>query len=498
MVGAGATRSAVHNYTPGPQRVSLGGYRRVLYPIFHCYPVFKASSPCLSAEPTESTSERRLKRPPFGGPAERSHSVGRSTLCAPLDFQVVPRHQLEKYSTSPRGVKLIFRCSSKSQTGIAALADLEHLALELAARKREPLVAYDPPADPHGPALYKAACLAVRAREACEPDQVYNPDLLVVRQPDHRRIIWYFAAHDGIKELLGVGCGRLPVELAHQRAGQLTFLLDGLALLHRPVEQKGVVIVHQVVGDAHDLPEHLTRRLCYAYVVADGLAHLDLAVGADEKRGRNDALGSLPLVLHHLPAHEQVVELVCSSELDVSFYRDRIIGLHQRIKKLCQRDLVVRSVALAEVVALQDAGQGRRPGQPYEIRHRQRREPLGVVADLGPTAVEDYIRLLEVGPRVLLDLPRREDRTSLRTPGRVADACRVVSYHEYSGVPQVLEGTELPQYHSEAEMYVRGRGVYTQFYPQSLATSETAVELLTWDHIHGVPVDRLVLWRSLH
>src|SRR5215207_7953254 len=444
MVGAGATRSAVHNYTPGPQRVSLGGYRRVLYPIFHCYPVFKASSPCLSAEPTESTSERRLKRPPFGGPGERSHSVGRSTLCAPLDFQVVPRHQLEKYSTSPRGVKLIFHCSSKSQTGIAALADLEHLALELSARKREPLVTYDPPADPHGPALYKAPRLAVRAREACEPDQVDYPDLLVVWQQDHRRIIWYFAAHDGIKELLGVGCGRLPVELTHQRAAQFTFLLDGLALRHRPVEQKGVVVVHKVVGDAHDLPEHLTRRVCYAYVVADGLAHLDLAVGADQERGRDDALGDLPVVLHHLPAHEQVVELVCTAELDVSFYRNGVVRLHQGIQKLGKRDLVVRGVSLAEVVAFQYAGQGRRPGQPYKVCHRQRRKPLGVAADLGPIAVEDQVRLLEVGPRVLLDLPRREDGTRLRTPGRVADARSVVPYHEHSRVPQILEGTKLP------------------------------------------------------
>jgi hypothetical protein len=120
------------------------------------------------------------------------------------------------------------------------------------------------------------------------------------------------------------------------------------------------------------------------------------------------------------------------------------------------------------------------------------------VADLGPIAVEDYIRLLEVGPRVLLDLHRREDRTRLRTPGRVADACRVIPYNQYSGVPQVLEGTELSQYHREAEMYVRGRGVNTQFYPQSLATSEAAVELLPRDHIYGVPVDRSVLWKALH
>src|SRR5215204_3133160 len=144
MVGAGATRSAVHNYTLGPQRVSLGGCRRVLYPIFHCYPVFKASSPCLSAEPTESTSRRRLKRPPFGGPGERSHSVGSSILCAPLDFQVVSRHQLEKYSTTPRGVKPAIRCSLQGQAGIAALAHLQHLAIELPGRKRELLVAHDP------------------------------------------------------------------------------------------------------------------------------------------------------------------------------------------------------------------------------------------------------------------------------------------------------------------------------------------------------------------
>src|ERR671913_458364 len=102
MVGAGATRSAVHNYTPGPQRVSLGGFRRVLYPIFHCYPVFKASSPCLSAEPTESTSLRRLKRPPCGGPGERAHSLERANLCAPLSFKVVPPHPLVEYSPCRR------------------------------------------------------------------------------------------------------------------------------------------------------------------------------------------------------------------------------------------------------------------------------------------------------------------------------------------------------------------------------------------------------------
>jgi hypothetical protein len=54
MVGAGATRSAIR-ITLSDRRESVSAVRRVLYPIFYCYSVFKASSPCLSAEPTKTT-----------------------------------------------------------------------------------------------------------------------------------------------------------------------------------------------------------------------------------------------------------------------------------------------------------------------------------------------------------------------------------------------------------------------------------------------------------
>ena len=56
MVGAGATRSAIRITLPD-RRESVSAVRRVLYPIFYCYPVFKASSPCLSAEPTVTSSD---------------------------------------------------------------------------------------------------------------------------------------------------------------------------------------------------------------------------------------------------------------------------------------------------------------------------------------------------------------------------------------------------------------------------------------------------------
>ena len=39
-------------------------------------------------------------------------------------------------------------------------------------------------------------------------------------------------------------------------------------------------------------------------------------------------------------------------------------------------------------------------------------------------------------------------------------------------------------------MDVGGRGVYPKLYPQHLAISEAAVELLAGDHVNGVAVDR--------
>ena len=88
---------------------------------------------------------------------------------------------------------------------------------------------------------------------------------------------------------------------------------------------------------------------------------------------------------------------------------------------------------------------------------------------------------------------RREDRTRLRTPGRVAHPRRVVPYHEHGGVPEILEGAQLLEYDGEAEVDVRGRGVYPQLDPQRLAACQAAVELLARDHIHRVLVDRSVL-----
>jgi hypothetical protein len=161
-----------------------------------------------------------------------------------------------------------------------------------------------------------------------------------------------------------------------------------------------------VVGDVHDLAEHLVRRVGDADVVPERLTHLHGTVGADQEGCGKNALGDLAIVLHHVAPHEEVVELVGPTELHVGVDGDRVVGLHQRVEELGQRDRVPGSVAFAEVVALEDAGDGRRAGQLYDVRHREGRQPLGVVANLGAIRVEDHVGLLEVGARVLLYLLR--------------------------------------------------------------------------------------------
>ncbi len=105
MVGAGATRSAIRiTLSDREESVSavLDGFSTQS---FTAIQFSRPQAPCLSAEPTETNLRWRLKRPPFGGPGKRSQSVGRSNLSAALSCQVVPLHQLEKYSTASPGVK---------------------------------------------------------------------------------------------------------------------------------------------------------------------------------------------------------------------------------------------------------------------------------------------------------------------------------------------------------------------------------------------------------
>src|SRR5439155_21092289 len=81
--------------------------------------------------------------------------------------------------------------------------------------------------------------------------------------------------------------------------------LHGRDLLQRRVGQHLPVAPHQLVADAHHLPEHHFRRFGDADVVAFRFRHLLDAVGPFGHRRRSHDLGRLPRVALALPAYQQ-------------------------------------------------------------------------------------------------------------------------------------------------------------------------------------------------
>ena len=137
-------------------------------------------------------------------------------------------------------------------------------------------------------------------------------------------------------------------------------------------EQQPVVLGHRLVGDPHQPPEHLLRRVGHADVVAERLAHLLDAVGADQDRHGQDRLRRLAVGGLDVAAEEQVELLVGPPELDVGLDRDRVVALQQRVEQLQRGDRRVRRQPLLEVVALEQARHRR-------LRQQARAAPRGSI-----------------------------------------------------------------------------------------------------------------------
>ena len=86
-------------------------------------------------------------------------------------------------------------------------------------------------------------------------------------------------------------------------------------------------------------------------------------------------------------------------------------------------------------------------------------EPLGVVADFGLVAVEDFEDLVFVGLGVSVDLFAGEGLAGLVFAGGVADEGGGVADEEDDGVAELLEVLELAHEHGVAEVQVGGGGV---------------------------------------
>ena len=163
--------------------------------------------------------------------------------------------------------------------------------------------------------------------------------------------------------------------------------------MHEPV-----VLRQQLVRDPHRLAELLFGRVGEPDVVAERGAHLL------RRRARAGAASSAPPAARgrrpaYVAAGEQVVELVGAAQLDVGLDRDRVVGLHERVEELRDRDR--RSAPRSA------SAKSSRSSSRATVIVRVRRttsakssfdEPLAVEAHLEPlrARVDDLRRLLEV------------------------------------------------------------------------------------------------------
>src|SRR6266536_3705716 len=106
----------------------------------------------------------------------------------------------------------------------------------------------------------------------------------------------------------------------------------------RTTEQQRIIASHQLIGDTHQLPEHVCRGLVDRDKVAETFAHFFGAIQALKNwEEKNDLLRNAFLLLEVAP-YQDVKKLVRSSELDIGFHHYRVPALHDRILNFVRAD----------------------------------------------------------------------------------------------------------------------------------------------------------------
>ena len=178
-----------------------------------------------------------------------------------------------------------------------------------------------------------------------------------------------------------------------------------------------------------------------------------------EQRHRQDDLRLLAIILLHLATDQQVEFLVGAAEFHVCLERDRIVALHDRVEELVDRYRLPARVPLAEVVALQHAGDRVMRRELDEAGCVHGSHPARVEVDARRLFVEDLEDLGFVGFGIGLDFFRRQRRTGRVLAGRVADHAREVTYQEHDLVAEFLELAHLVDEHRVADVQVGRRRV---------------------------------------
>src|SRR5262245_13605453 len=197
-------------------------------------------------------------------------------------------------------------------------------------------------------------------------------------------LFWRFTLPDHAREVFlpAVRSIGIVVEL-DDSARQRELRLHRITPRRFAVESQSPPLVERGVRDGHDFPEHLLGRVIKSDVVALGFRHLVHTVGAHQELVRDHRLRREPVVMHNFSAHQQVVELVGATYLDVRLDSNGVVPLREGVEQLRDRNRLAGVEPLRKVVAFEE---------PRDRAGAREADELGVVELSEPLAVEANLR----------------------------------------------------------------------------------------------------------
>src|ERR1700712_4892501 len=292
--------------------------------------------------------------------------------------------------------------------------------------------------------------------------------------------------------------GELDLDVTGVSAS-LTISLERIDLFHRAEAEQFEVTPHQCVGNGNQLAVHDARGFLDADIVTQGFGHLLHAIQPLEQRHGQHALRLLTVGTLQLAPHQQVELLIGTTKLDVRAQGDRVIALHQRIKKLMDSDRLVRLVTLVEIIALEHARYGVLGGQANEISRTELIHPSGVESHFGLGRIENLENLRLVGLGVVQDLLASQRRASSALAARITDHSGEVADQEDHLVTQILKLAQLINKHRMPQVQIGRRRIETGLDAQWLPALKLGDQFrLDQEFIRAALYQRQLLFNRLH
>ena len=144
-------------------------------------------------------------------------------------------------------------------------------------------------------------------------------------------------------------------------------------------------------------------------------------------------------------------------------------------------DYVERDEALAEIIALEQAGHRVARREPDHALCAQLVRPFRVEKNLRPLGIEDLEYLLLVGLGVGEDRFARERRARLVLAGWITDHAGEIADQELHLMTETLKIAQLVDHHGVAKVQVRRRRVEAELYPQLSTLGELLREFFLDD-----------------